>query len=91
VGSVFENNRRQRMAVLVHSFFCISGLFCVFIFYVIKDWKIIFIAFCLVPLIFCLVFNVFFLKETPQFLIKCNSVVNIRRSLRFIAKMNNKL
>lgn len=89
MSEVLENTRRQRTAVLIQAVFCLAGLFTVFIFYILKDFKIIFIVFCLIPLILCLAFNIFFLKETPQFLVKRYEVKEIRQSLRFIAKMNN--
>ena len=70
VSELLENRRRQRIAVFIQGIFCVGGLFTVLIFYLLKDWKIIFIVFCLIPLVACLAFNIFFVKETPQFLIK---------------------
>jgi MFS family permease len=70
VSEVLENRQRQQMGVFIQGVFCVGGLFTVFIFYLFKDWRMIFIVFCLIPLVVCLAFNIFFVKETPQFLIK---------------------
>ena len=42
----------------------------VLVFYLIKDWRPIFICFGLIPLILGLVFAIKFVIETPLFLIK---------------------
>lgn len=70
VSEVLDNRRRQQIGVFIQGIFCVGGLLTVFIFYLLKDWRIIFIVFCLIPLVICLAFNIFFVKETPQFLIK---------------------
>lgn len=64
---------------------CVGGCCIVGIFYVFKSWRIIFVLFYFLPLLICLIFTYFFLKETPQFLIKLYEVEEVRKSLRFIA------
>ena len=76
---------------MVNSFFCIAGISAVISFYALKNWRPIFISLLLVPMVLALVFTFFFVQETPQFLIKRYKVADIRKSLRFIAKINGKL
>lgn len=65
-----------------------GGIFIVLAFYILKQWKIIFVCFCLLPTALCLAFSCYFLQETPQFLIKCYEAKQIRESLQFIARLN---
>jgi len=78
VTEMLENTNRQKIAVFIQAIFCIAGIFSVLAIYVIKDWKTIFIAFCLIPTILCLAFNVWFVKETPQFMVKLYPAKKIR-------------
>jgi MFS family permease len=90
-SETLENSLRQRAAVVTQFCFCLGGLLMVLCFYLIGNWQPIFWIFCFVPLFLCLCFSVYFLQETPQFLIKRHPVSAIIRSLRFIATLNGNL
>lgn len=55
-----------------------AGIVVVGAFYWLKHWRAVFLWFCLVPVLACLVFCYFFVQETPQFLIKRYEVSQIR-------------
>jgi len=88
---VLSNSERQVKITLIQGFFCLSGIVVVAAFYLIQSWRSIFLVMCLIPMAACLVFSFFFVQETPQFLIKRYSVRDIRKSLKFIAKVNDRL
>ena len=88
LSEVLENGQRQKKTILVNAFFTIAGFGAVGSFYILQSWRPVFIFLQLIPFIASLIFAYFFVQETPQFLIKINSVQEILDSLHFIAKIN---
>lgn len=78
------------MTIIFQIFFPVAGIAVVAGFYIFKQWRVIFITYCLIPMVLCLVFSCWFVQETPQFLIKGYSVDQIRKSLKFIARVNGR-
>jgi MFS family permease len=91
LSEVLDNRDRQTKTTLMQGFFCFAGIVVIGAFFLFRAWRITFIVFCLLPLAASLLFAYFFVQETPQYLIKRHSVEHIRRSLRFMAKVNGRL
>jgi hypothetical protein len=79
------------MLSFFQAFYPMAGLAAIAAFYFIKNWRPIFLYLCFVPLSLVLLLIFFVLQETPQYLIKNHGVDEIRSSLLFIARMNNRV
>ena len=87
---ILDNSLRQKMQIFIQSFICLGSLFSIILFYTIKDWWSIYFYFGLLPVVGCLIFTLFYAKETPQFMVEMYPVDRIREDMRFIARQNGR-
>lgn len=90
LSEMMENDHRQRMQTFIQAWLPIGGMLIALAFYLVKEWKTIFIYLCLIPYIICFIAAYALVVETPQFLVKRFEVLEIRENLKFIAWMNDK-
>ena len=87
---VMSNDKRQKIEVAAQTATLLGVLGIIGLFYFLKDWRIIFWLYIVAPLGIAFFLTAFFFVETPQCLIRLNSVEYIRKQLRFIATLNGK-
>ena len=81
---------RQKTQIWVQSLYSLGALLLIYLYYALKDWKVIFFFGSLIPQIIFLLFSYFYIQETPQFMVKIFTTEKIRSSLQFIARQNGK-
>ena len=59
---ILSNKRRQKMEILCQSLTVIAALGVVGMFYLFKDWKIIFKYYAIAPLLICYILTIIFFK-----------------------------
>ena len=90
IKEVLSNEKRQKMEVVTQTFLLLGVLGVIGLFYFLRDWKVIFWLYIVLPLAAAFLLTAFFFVETPQCLVRLNSVDYIRRQLRFVASLNGR-
>ena len=86
-GEVVGDERRQKYSVFVQIFFTLGAMIITFFFSVIDSWRINWICLVTVPAIIELLLLIFYIEETPQFLLK-KGVAVTKKALNRIGRIN---
>ena len=78
------------MEVVTQTFLLLGVLGVIGLFYFLRDWRVIFWLYIVLPLAIAFLLTAFFFVETPQCLVRLNSVEHIRKQLRFMASLNGR-
>lgn len=70
LSEVVDYHLRQKYSVALQSSFGITGVLIGVLFYIVRQWRVIIIFFCMIPSILVLALLITYLEETPKFLLK---------------------
>ena len=87
LSEVVDFHLRQKYSVALQSSFGISGILIGVLFYLFKGWRTIVTMCAFLPSIFVLFLFIFFLEETPKYLLKKGMPQTIA-ALNRMAKIN---
>ena len=87
-AEIVEYNKRQAYSIALEIGFGVSGILVGLLYWALKDWRIIIIIFCCVPCFILLLVMIFFLEETPKFLITKGTPEKAEKALNKIGKIN---
>ena len=87
LNEISTDEFRQSSISILMMFWGLFEIFVALIFYLVKDWKTIYIVFVIIP---ALIFNItnFYMTETPRFMVASQNHKGLILSLEKIAKVN---
>lgn len=86
-GEVVGDEKRQKYSVFIQIFFTVGAIIITLFFQLINDWRINWIALVAVPSIIELALLMFYIEETPQFLVK-KGISATLKAMNRIGKIN---
>jgi len=86
-GEVFDFYKRQTYSVAVEISFGLAGVMVALMYFFIEEWRLINIVFVAIPSFLILLTFIFYLEETPKFLVGLGKE-HALKSLNRIGKIN---
>ena len=87
LGEVVESKTRQKYSILIQPWFATGALVITFVFYLIKNWRIVCIITITGPSVALMIFVFFYIEETPLFLFR-KGIRPTLKALNRIGKIN---
>ena len=90
-AEIVEYNRRQTYSIALGIGFGVSAILVGLLYWIFRDWRTIIIVFCCVPCFILLIILVFYLEETPKFLLTKANPEKAEKALNKIGRVNKGL